>query len=197
MRIAADHREAVLREAARLFAQKPFHEVRMDEVAERVGVAKGTLYRCYRDKQSLCVAICLSWMAELRAEMRAAAAARPDGRGRLEEIVFRMLERHRARRDFYQCSLRMEGLAAMLSNPEFMKQREATRRLIAGVIAAGAARGEFRKVDAGFAANLLLGMLRSHWRWGDPRTPSKVVTRRILDLFLHGLAAGERTGKGP
>ena len=39
--------------AIQLFAERPFHEVRMEDIAARAKVAKGTLYLHYKDKEDL------------------------------------------------------------------------------------------------------------------------------------------------
>jgi AcrR family transcriptional regulator len=43
--------------AVQLFAEHPFHEVRMEDIAARAGVAKGTLYLHYKDKEDLFLGI--------------------------------------------------------------------------------------------------------------------------------------------
>src|SRR3989442_15948798 len=43
--------------AARLFGSRRFHEVRMDDIAAEAGVAKGTLYRYFRDKEEMYLAL--------------------------------------------------------------------------------------------------------------------------------------------
>ncbi|MSQ93318.1 MAG: TetR/AcrR family transcriptional regulator [Gemmataceae bacterium] len=43
----------ILDAAAQLFAKRRYHEVRMDDIAESAGVAKGTLYKYYHDKEDL------------------------------------------------------------------------------------------------------------------------------------------------
>ena len=39
--------------AVQLFAERPYHEVRMEDIAARAKVAKGTLYLHYKDKEDL------------------------------------------------------------------------------------------------------------------------------------------------
>jgi AcrR family transcriptional regulator len=39
--------------AIQLFAERPYHEVRMEDIAARARVAKGTLYLHYKDKEDL------------------------------------------------------------------------------------------------------------------------------------------------
>ncbi|MDO9353496.1 MAG: helix-turn-helix domain-containing protein, partial [Solirubrobacteraceae bacterium] len=43
-------REAILAAAAELFAQRGYHGVSMNDVAEACGLGKATLYHYYRDK---------------------------------------------------------------------------------------------------------------------------------------------------
>ncbi len=45
--------------AIQLFAERPYHEVRMDDIAERAQVAKGTLYLHFKDKEALYCALML------------------------------------------------------------------------------------------------------------------------------------------
>lgn len=48
-------REKIIRSAIELFAGKGFHETRVDEIAERSGVAKGTIYLYFSSKEDLLV----------------------------------------------------------------------------------------------------------------------------------------------
>ena len=43
-------RDQTLEEAARLFSSQRFDEVLLDNIAQSVSVAKGTLYTCFADK---------------------------------------------------------------------------------------------------------------------------------------------------
>ena len=43
----------IIKIAANLFSQKSFHDVTMDEIAEKVGVAKGTIYLYFSSKDNL------------------------------------------------------------------------------------------------------------------------------------------------
>ena len=50
-------RESIARAAAELFAARPYHEVRQEDIAERAGVGKGTLYVYFRSKEDLYLAL--------------------------------------------------------------------------------------------------------------------------------------------
>jgi AcrR family transcriptional regulator len=54
---AARNRAAILEAARRLLKKRPIGEICMDELAEAAGVGKGTLYRRFADRASLCRAL--------------------------------------------------------------------------------------------------------------------------------------------
>src|SRR5262245_3884718 len=102
MRLATDHRPEILRSAARLFAQKRFDEVRMDDLAERVGVAKGTLYRFYPTKEVLYSALCFGWMDELILQIKAIAEGPEPVPERMERMIAHSVTHFRKHQDFFQ-----------------------------------------------------------------------------------------------
>src|SRR5215213_200382 len=62
--------QQIIDTAARLFAQGHYHEVRMEDIAAQAGVAKGTLYRYFEDKEDLYLALLLHGMERLLHESR-------------------------------------------------------------------------------------------------------------------------------
>jgi 23S rRNA (cytidine1920-2'-O)/16S rRNA (cytidine1409-2'-O)-methyltransferase len=72
---AAETREAILREARRLFTDKGFADATLDEVAARAAVTKGAVYHHFADKHDLFAAVYAQLERELDATARAAALA--------------------------------------------------------------------------------------------------------------------------
>ncbi len=54
-RDAAEHRQRILENAQRLFAEQGVDAVSMHQIAVAAGIGQGTLYRRYRHKGELCV----------------------------------------------------------------------------------------------------------------------------------------------
>ncbi len=73
----AHQEEAVVRAATELFAERGFAAVTMAEIAERVGLARSSLYRYFPDKDH----ILLAWLRRENAALveRSAAIARSEG----------------------------------------------------------------------------------------------------------------------
>jgi AcrR family transcriptional regulator len=72
-----ERRQAILKAALTVFAAHGFEAARLDDVAARAGVAKGTLYLYFRDKEALFEALVRNAVSPLLEQMRRMASA-PD-----------------------------------------------------------------------------------------------------------------------
>ena len=66
-------RRRILEEAARLFAEQPYHDVRREDVAARAEVGKGTIYIYFPSKDELYLALVDQGFAQLVSEVGALA----------------------------------------------------------------------------------------------------------------------------
>src|SRR5688500_9776467 len=71
--------------AARLFATRPFHKVRLDDVAAAAQVGKGTLYIYFKSKEDLYVSLVEDGFSQLVSQLRQNADTPPEEA--LREIV--------------------------------------------------------------------------------------------------------------
>src|SRR2546425_849110 len=85
-------RQRILDAAARLFAARRFHEVRMDDVASEAGVGKGALYRYFRDKEDLYAALVTTATKQLLrvVEQQIARGSAPETK--LKELVATLID---------------------------------------------------------------------------------------------------------
>ncbi len=134
MRIATDHREAILQTAARLFARKPFHEVLMEEVAEQTGIAKGTLYRFFPNKDDLFASLYVRFVEMMGQEVGLAAVADPVVS--IRRMLVRLVEVINENHDFFQVMQRRECDVFERKSSEFLERRNVMRNLFAAQIRA-------------------------------------------------------------
>jgi AcrR family transcriptional regulator len=57
--------QRIIEAAAQLFAERHYHEVRMDDIAAKADVAKGTIYLHFKDKDNLYQALALDSVKKL------------------------------------------------------------------------------------------------------------------------------------
>src|SRR6202011_3188961 len=84
---APDRREAILAAALDEFSARGFAAARLDDVARRAGVAKGTIYLYFRDKEALFQELVRSVIGPLIARFEASAAIDLPARVIAERIV--------------------------------------------------------------------------------------------------------------
>ncbi len=192
----SEKRTAQILEAAReVFARKGFHKARMEDIAARANLSKGTLYLYFKNKDALITALLdrlfQSEMSDLRAIQQEDAPA--------AERLWRFMETITA--DVQGSWMGIlpvvyEFLALIFRNPLVQKAfRQYLRTYIAlsiPIIEDGIARGEFRPVDPQEAA-LALGALFEGtlllWVY-DPETVD--VERHIrsgFQILLEGMRA--------
>jgi AcrR family transcriptional regulator len=86
-RAKADRHAALLAHAARLFAERGFAGVSLEDLGAAVGVSGPAVYRHFANKQALLGALLIGVSESLLAGGRAAASAAPDAAATLDALV--------------------------------------------------------------------------------------------------------------
>jgi AcrR family transcriptional regulator len=86
-----EQRQAILDQAAHLFARHGYSATSMNQVAEACGLSKATLYHYYRDKYSMLVSIADEHVSRLQALVEDLPAAHLSPRSHLEQLIHRIL----------------------------------------------------------------------------------------------------------
>src|ERR1700738_3051809 len=146
----------ILEAASRIFSDRQFHEVLIDDVASSAHVGKGTIYRYFETKEDLFFATILQgYDALLTSLPREASPTR-----RLERIAREMLEFFASRRHFFRLVHHDERRFAAREE-ELEKRRDRVGRLIQECLLDGIERREFRGIDVRIGAELFRGMIRA------------------------------------
>jgi AcrR family transcriptional regulator len=90
---SADRRQDILGAALDVFASEGFSAARLDDVAVKAGIAKGTIYLHFRDKQDLFEQLVMGVAEPLLARMREIAAHGELPMDRLLATLFDMFQR--------------------------------------------------------------------------------------------------------
>ena len=186
-------RDAILRAAIDVFAERGFFNAQVADVARAAGVAAGTVYLYFKSKDDLLVSIFERSMREGLASGRAAVADLDDPRERLLRLARGHLARLGSDRNLaivFQVELRQ--------STKFMERLSATLLrdylgLIRGAIADGQREGLFRAdVKATVAAKMLFGALdemATNWILSRRRYSLEADADAVVDLFINGARA--------
>jgi TetR/AcrR family fatty acid metabolism transcriptional regulator len=183
-------RDAILRAAIDVFAERGFFHAQVADVARAAGVAAGTVYLYFRSKDDLLASIFERTMREAFAEGRTALADVTDpckwlrtfarlhlarfGRDRNLAIVFQVELRHSVKF--------MERLSSSLLR-DYLGQIRTT-------IVEGQQRGVFRKdINATAAAKMFFGALdemATNWILSRRKYTLEADAEQVAELFLSG-----------
>jgi len=137
-------RQRILRAAIRVFARHGFYLSRVSEIARAAGVADGTIYLYFRNKDDILISIFEDRIEALCALVERETAKLDDPAERLRRIVELQLgtvRRHRDLAEVVSINLRQSNrFLKQYAAPKFHRYLD----LIAGVVADGQQRGVFR-----------------------------------------------------
>jgi len=192
-RASAPKRDAILRAATDVFADRGFFNAQVADVARAAGVAAGTVYLYFRSKDDLLVSIFEKTMREALAEGRAAAADLNEPRERLRRFArlhLARLGRDRSLAVVFQVELRQ--------STKFMERFSSTLLrdylgLIRAAIAEGQTAGAFRSdLKPTVAAKMFFGALdemATNWILSSRRYSLEADADLVVDLFVNGARA--------
>jgi len=188
----------ILDAARRVIADLGYAEASMERIAQNAGVAKGTLYLYFKNKETL---LARAFEDDLSEFMSRAQEATRRARGpteKLREVVRMALEHAAQNHAFFQAIRELSPLgsdASTLYSDTLLEQVESYLDFVASVIERGIRAGKFRKLDSLRAARFLTELVRGATiaRLSEPHPPPvEEDVETTLDFFLHGVGAGDR-----
>jgi AcrR family transcriptional regulator len=159
----------ILTAAARIFREKGYHGTSVRDIAEAVGLLKGSLYHYIRSKEQLLAKLFEGSLGDTIAELETIAARDASPTERLRDMVRVYVMSVTANLDAVGIYLReWRSLPA----PELARvraRRRAMRRLFEDVIGEGIRRKELSVSDPKIAALAIIGMCNWTYEWYRPR----------------------------
>jgi AcrR family transcriptional regulator len=182
-------RQAVVQQAAHVFAQRGYDQTSIQDLAEAIGLAAGGIYHYIGSKEQLLIRICDQLMDPLLERAREIAASGADPEAQLRAIVRLWVAQVVEHRDhmlvFQQERHVIESGAQWRGVRSRRKQFE---RVVADVLDRVLGDGRLRLGDGRLALSALLGMVNHTAQWFGPRGRLQVdqVADGYVDLLLLG-----------
>lgn len=190
LRVLTTH--AILDAAEGVFAEQGLQAARMEDVAARAGVAVGTLYNYFKDRQTLVSSLHRYRHDQLMALFDHALVDEPDRP--FDELLLgvvrgllRHFDQHRA---FFVVLMQGEG---MVERRDALCARRASvqelRQYFERVVARGVATGAVRADDAALFPSAIFGLLQCaimHAHFSESPSPVADQAEALVRLFLDG-----------
>lgn len=181
-------RRAIVSGAAAIFARHDFHEVLTDQIAQHLGVGKGTLYRYFDSKEALYVAVIADGLTALHTAVLDVLRRDAPIDATVEGLVRTLVTHFWRRRDFFLLMSRMEPKFDARERAEWQERRAEVVTAIRRVLNRAAAGGEIRRLNTRLATEVLFGMIRGACVYRAERDRPEEVTRLVTSIFLAGVA---------
>lgn len=184
--------ETILRAAAKVFARSGYFNAKVADVAKEAGVADGTVYLYFKNKDDLLTSIFEWAMGEFIEQARAAMKGLADPYEKLRRFAtlhYALLERERDIAIVFQIELRQ--------STKFMEQFSTTHlatylQMLRGIIEEGQKSGLFRShLNPTIAAKLLFGALdemATNWVLSHRKHSLTALVEPVLDIYLNGVS---------
>jgi len=190
--------EEITAAALELFVERGFAATRLEDVAARAGVSKGTLYLYFANKEELFKAVVREGLVSPIAEMKGFLEQfQGSSFELLRMLIFGWWEKVGA--------TRISGIPKLLCGesgnfPELVRFYlaevvEPGHAVLTAIVKRGIARGEFRKLDAEQAALLIAAPLLQMMVWRsalEPQSSYKIDPLRYLETHLDMLGQSLR-----
>ncbi|MDP9280538.1 MAG: TetR/AcrR family transcriptional regulator [Chloroflexota bacterium] len=166
---AAEREKAIRAAALRIFRQKGFHAASMQDIADAVGLYKGSLYYYVSSKEGLLVQLFEGRAEQVLSEIDGAASGSGITGERLRAMVRAYVLGVLRNLDSVHVYLREEQALPPPALRQVHRQQHAMRDHFERVIVEGMREGVFVRSDPKLAALALLGMCTWVHRWYQPR----------------------------
>jgi TetR/AcrR family transcriptional regulator, fatty acid metabolism regulator protein len=179
-------RESILQAAEAIFTERDYHEVQMDDLAGACGVGKGTLYRYFRSKRDLYLAVMFDGIGRLHGEIEAVVRTGEAPARKIEHIVRCTLGYFWDRRRFFALIHQNEHKPDH-DVREWFRRRQQLVRLVQEALDQAIADGEIRRVDARIATEILFGMMRAVNRYRGREDDMEILVAAVVDMLMRGV----------
>jgi AcrR family transcriptional regulator len=181
-------RNALLREAAKAFSARGYHDTSLDEVAKALGVTKPALYYYVKNKQEILFE-CHMLSQDLGEVALAYGLEHGEtGRERIVNVCRRYIELITG--ELGSFAVLSEYSALEPANRETIgKRRDHFQNEFSKIVAGGKADGSIRNVDPRMTAFFFMGAINwmTQWFRPDGSLSGKEIAHHFADLMDHAL----------
>ena len=188
-----DKRKRILQAAVKVFARKGYFAARVSEIAKKAGVADGTIYLYFKNKEDILGSLFDDVMSEHVQAVRVALPAIADTEGRLRTVAEHHLRTLGENRDLavvFQVELRQSTKFMERFTASWLQDYFA---LLGEIIARGQKEGDVRRdLPVKIVTKAFFGALDemvTSWILGGKGYDLAKLAAPVVDLFLRGAAA--------
>lgn len=188
-------RERQIKEAAlRLFSEQGFHNTTITQIAEAAELGKGTIYWYWRSKEDLAYSLVSDMLGDFLALIEEARDSHGPVAGRFAALVEKVTELYYRETDYLRLLWKFRVDRGYIFSEEYREKVTSyylrMRKALESLIAEGIEKGEFKEVDPGRMAFILLGVaegLELEWLENEEEFSMREALRETMGMVFASL----------
>ncbi|MER3446702.1 MAG: hypothetical protein C4291_07590 [Candidatus Dadabacteria bacterium] len=182
-------RNEIIQIAARLFSEKSYYDVTMDEVAAKVGVAKGTLYLYFESKEKLYLAILENGFKTLESLIKKEVAKSDPAPDILKKVLRLIFRFYRQNMDILRILSRDEThiIREHYKFTEYWRYRGI--KLYEKILEKGVKEGSFHPINIKLTALIIFGLVRSVTFFYETYKSAEETAEEVFSLIGRAIIA--------
>jgi len=189
------HKQEILETALKLFSERGFHNVSMQEIAEESEFSVGTLYKFFESKESLFAALISSCARRISDILLPILDEKTDEKHKIVNYIeaYKQIIRDHASSIRLYLSRNLPSVSTLCADvePETDAIREVFQEKLSDIFKSGMRKGIFRDIDP-WITTLSLSAILESFVFSAIKSPEKISVEdgisRIKELFFTGIA---------
>ncbi len=184
-------RDQIIKAATRIFSEKTYHGTTLKDIADAVGMLKGSLYYYITSKEKLLAGIILEAVHTLNEDLVRVENANLTPVERLRQIVREHVKFNAIYREAGTLFLTEKNVISSLEMGELIEIFGRRDKLIARTLNQAVEMGLYRPVDINITSLAIVGLCNSVLFWISPtgRLTYEDIADSFFELIDHGLSA--------
>ena len=184
-------RDQILKAATRIFSEKTYHGATLKDIADAVGMLKGSLYYYIASKEKLLADIILEAVHTLNEDLVRVENANLSPVERLRQIVREHVKFNAIYREAGILFVTERNVISSLEMGELIESFGRRDKLLARTLNEAIEMGLYRPVDVRITSLAIVGLCNSVLFWVKPsgRLSYNVIANSFFELIHDGLSA--------
>jgi AcrR family transcriptional regulator len=196
-RTPAERSAEILTTALEVFSARGYDNTPVSEIADRLGVVEGTIYKYFESKRHLLGKVLVHWNRGMVEDYAKHLPGITGTRQRLRYVIWRHLQIIRERPIL--CRLMFSEVRAEYDHYQsgFYEDNRNYTKFLISVLEEGVASGEFRNdLPLGLVRDMVFGCIERHswnYMWGRGGLDIDTIADQIIAIVCDGILAPNRT----
>ncbi len=184
-------KEDIIKITAQLFSEKSYHDVTMDDIAEKVGVAKGTIYLYFESKEKLYLEILEDRHEAIESLLEKEIAKSDPAPQKLIKILRIIFSFYRQNLDVLRILSRDET-HLIREHFEFTEHWRLRRiKLYEKILEKGVKEGSFRPANIKLTSQIIFGLVRSVMFFYETDKSAEETAEEVFSVIARGILADQ------